>query len=212
MRKIRTWLVGLTVGFVVALALAVLLVFIAGRFDWSIPFLQTETVDRSQPVLLRSVQDVGQFHAAIGNFEVVVDHGENVRWVPGFIAGKRSLFVAGGTVNAYVDLSTLGEGDLTLSEDETSVEVVLPAAQLDRPNLDNDRTYLFSQDRGIINRLGDAISPQSQQELYRLATEKMGEAAEESELAERAEENTRAMLVGMFQALEIDATVTFADP
>lgn len=211
MRRLATGLGAIVGMLVVALVLALALVFAAGRLDWSIPFLQTETVDRSQPVLLQSVQDVGQFHAAIGNFEVVVDHGEDVRWMPGFIAGKRSLFVAGGTVNAYVDLSTLGAGDLTLSDDETSVEIVLPAAVLDRPNLDQDRTYLFSQDRGIINRLGDAISPQSQQELYQLATEKMAAAAEESELRERAEENTRAMLVGMFQGMNMDATVTFAD-
>lgn len=111
-----------------------------------LPF-QTETVDRSQPVLLRSIQDIAQFHAAVGSLEVVLDQEKNVKWVPGFIAGERSLFVAGGTVNAYVDLSRLGSGDLTLS-------------------------------------------------------------AEESELRERADANTRAMLVGMFDALDIEVTFT----
>lgn len=186
------------------------LVLAADRFDFDLPF-QTETVDRSQPVLLKSIQDISQFHAALGNFEIVVDRGEDVRWTPGFIAGKRSLFVAGGSVNAYVDFSTVGEGDVLLSEDGTSARILLPAAQLNRPNLDHDRTYLFSEERGIVNRISDAITTQSQQDLYQLATEKMVAAAEESELRERAEENTRAMLVGMFQALDIEATVTFAD-
>lgn len=170
-----------------------------------LPF-QTETIDRSQPTLLKSIQDISQFHAAVGNFEVVLDQETDVKWVPGFIAGERSLFVAAGTVNAYVDLAALGEGDLTVSEDGTEVTLRLPEAQLDKPNLDQERTYLYSQDRGVIDRIGDAISPQDQQDLYRLAEEKLASAAAESDIAERAEENTRAMLVGMFDALDIEVT------
>lgn len=161
--------------------------------------------------MLKSVQDINQFHAAVGNFEVVLDYEDDVNWVPSFIAGERSLFVAAGTVNAYVDFSALAEGDLELSEDGTSVEILLPEAKLDKPNLDLDpgRTYLFSQERGVINRIGDALSTQDQQELYRLAEQKMVSAAEESELVHQAEENTRAMLIGMFNA--VDIKVTFSD-
>ena len=191
---------------VVAVVLAVVALLLFGRFDLPNPF-RTETVDRSQPVLLQSVQEISQFHAAVGTFEVILDQEEEVRWVPGFIAGERSLFVAAGTVNAYVDLSGLADGDLTLSEDGTTARIRLPEAQLDPPNLDHDRTYLYSQDRGVINRLGDAISTQDQQELYQLAEQKMKAAAQESGLTQRAEENTRTMLTGMFSALDIQLTV-----
>lgn len=185
------------------------LLFAAGAYFWpKMPF-QTETIDRSQPVLLKSIQDISQFHAAMGNFEVVLDHEEDVQWVPGFIAGERSLFVAAGTVNAYVDFSTMAEGDLTLSEDGTSVEIRLPEAQLDKPNIDQERSYLYSQERGVVNRIGDAISPQDQQDLYLHSEQKLAAAAEESELVERAEANTKEMLTGMFGALELD--VTFVD-
>ena len=190
----------------VAVVLAVVALLLFGRFDLPNPF-RTETVDRSQPVLLESVQEISQFHAAVGTFEVILDQEEDVRWVPGFIAGERSLFVAAGTVNAYVDLSGLADGDLTLSEDGTTARIRLPEAQLDPPNLDHDRTYLYSQDRGVINRLGDAISTQDQQELYQLAEQKMTAAAQESGLTQQAEENTRTMLTGMFSALDIQLTV-----
>lgn len=190
----------------VAVVLAVVALLIFGRFDLPNPF-RTETVDRSQPVLLQSVQEISQFHAAVGTFEVILDQEEDVRWVPGFIAGERSLFVAAGTVNAYVDLSGLADGDLILSEDGTTARIRLPEAQLDPPNLDHDRTYLYSQERGVINRLGDAISTQDQQELYQLAEEKMTVAAQESGLTQQAEENTRTMLTGMFDALDIELTV-----
>src|SRR4051794_5909863 len=97
----------------------------AGLLGVKLPF-QSTTIDRSQPALLKSIQDISQFHAAVGNFEVVLDQEDDVNWVPSFIAGERSLFVAAGTVNAYVDFSGLGEGDLTLSDDGKSVEIRLP--------------------------------------------------------------------------------------
>lgn len=170
-----------------------------------LPF-QTETIDRSRPTLLTSIQDIAQFHAAVGNFEVVLDQEKDVKWVPGFIAGERSLFVAAGTVNAFVDFSGLGEGDLTLSEDGTTATIRLPEAQLSRPSIDHDATYLYSQDRGVIDRINDAIEPQDQQELYQLAEQKIAAAAAESELMAQADTNTRAMLVGMFEALDIEVT------
>jgi len=180
---------------------------VAGLFDITNPF-QSRTTDRSQPVLLKSIQGLSQFHAAVGNFEVVLDVEHDVDWVPDFIAGERSLFVAAGTVNAYVDFSGLAERDLTLSVDGKSVKIRLPEAKLDKPNLDQDRTYLFSQKRGYVNRYGDALSAPDQSELYKLAEQKFVSAAKESELAQQAEENTRAMLTGMFKSLDIEATFT----
>lgn len=170
---------------------------------------ETTTVDRSQPPVLQSIQDISEFHAAVGNFEVVLDIEKDVEWLPDFIAGERSLFVAAGTVDAYVDFSGLTESDVTLSADGTSVEIRLPEAQLAAPNLDQDRTYLFSQERGVIDRLGDAFSTQDQQELYKLAEAKLASAAQNSKLRDQAEDNTRAMLIGMLAAL--DLTVTFVD-
>jgi len=180
---------------------------VAGAFDITNPF-QSRTTDRSQPVLLTSIQDISQYHAPVGNFQVVLDVKHNVDWVPGFIAGQRSLFVAAGTVNAYVDFSGLAEQDLTLSLDGKSVKIRLPDAKLDKPNLDQARTYLFSQERGVVNRIGDALSVQDQSELYKLAEQKLVSAAKESKLAQQADENTRAMLTGMFKSLDIEVTFT----
>lgn len=180
-----------------------------GLFDLKNPF-QEETVDRTQPALLKSVQDLSQYHAAVGNFEVIVDIEKDVDWVPDFVAGERSLFVAAGTVNAYVDFSSLADGDLSLSEDRKTVTIRLPEAELDKPNLDQERTYLFAQERGAFNRIKDAFSSKDQQAVYTLAEGKIAAAAKESELAQRASENTKAMLIGMFNAL--DMKVAFLEP
>ena len=172
------------------------------------PF-QTNHVDRSQPALLKSIKDISQYHAAVGNFEVVLDVEDNVGWIPGAIAGRRTLFVAAGTVNTYVDLSGLADKDLMLSADGKSVTVRLPEPQLDKPNINHDRSYLFTQDRGVVDWIADAIETPQQARFFKLAETKMTTAAGESELRKQAAENTKTMLTGMFGALDIQ--VTFLD-
>ncbi|WP_347107634.1 DUF4230 domain-containing protein [Paenarthrobacter sp. S56] len=162
--------------------------------------------DRSQPALLKSIKDISQYHAAVGNFETVVDVDDNVPGVPSVIAGRRTLFVAAGTVNAYVDLSGFAEDDLKLSADGKSVTVRLPEAVLDKPNLDHDRLYVFSQDRGIMDRIADAVETPQQAEFFELAETKLSSAAQESRLREQAVENTRTMLTGLFGSMGIQAS------
>jgi len=162
---------------------------------------QPRTTDRSQPVLLKSIQDISQYHAAVGNFEVIIDVDHDVAYVPDVLVGERTLFVAAGTVNAYIDLSAVTDQDLAVSADGTSVEVRLPEPVLDKPNLDPDRSYLFAQQRGVWNRLKALVETPNQQEFYKLAEDKLAAAAAESELARRTTDNTKAMLVGLFGSL-----------
>lgn len=172
------------------------------------PF-QTRQIDRSQTALLKSIKDISQYHAAVGNFEVVLDIEDETVGVPAIVVGRRTLFVAAGTVNTYVDLSGLADKDLTLSPDGKSVAVKLPEPQFDKPNLDHDRSYMFSQDRGVLDRIADAFEPPQQAKFFKLAEAKLADAAEESELRRQASENTKAMLTGVFGSLGIQ--VTFID-
>lgn len=167
---------------------------------------QSQQTDRSQPALLKSIKDISQYHAAVGNFETVLDVEDNIAGIPTLITGRRTLFVAAGTVNAYVDLSGFADNDLTLSADGKSVTVRLPEPRLDKPNLDHDRSYVFSQDRGVLDRIADAMGTPQQAEFFRIAETKLASAAEESKLREQAAENTKSMLTGMFSSLGIQAT------
>lgn len=191
----------------VLLAVGAVLVLILTAFGvinllGSNPF-QVSQVDRSQPVLLRSVQDISQFHSAVGNFEVLLDVEEDVDWMPGFIAGQRTLFVGAGTVDAYVDFSSFTEQDLKLSQDGKSVTIELPEPVLDKPILNFDRSYIYAQDRGLVNRVVDAIKTPDQEKFFQQAETKMAAAAEESDLRKQAAENTKAMLTGMFGGMGI---------
>ncbi len=188
-----------------ALVVALAGLGVANMFGFS-PF-DSGKDDRDRPALLKSIQDVSQYHAAVGNFEVVIDEKTDDSWVPPIIAGRRTLFVAAGTVNAYVDMTGLADEDLTLSPDGKSAKIRLPEAQLDKPNLDLDRSYTYSQDRGVLDRIADAIDvPEEEKKMQILAEKKFTDAAEKSELRKRATENTKSMLTGMLGSLGIQVT------
>jgi hypothetical protein len=181
-------------------------VYVFGQFKPSGLF-GDESVDRSQPAMLKSVRDLSQFHAAAGEFQVVIDLEQDVKWVPAALAGERTLFVAAGSVNAYVDLGSLKDDGLVLSPDKKSVEIRLPKPQLDKPNIHHDRSYVFSQERGLINDLQALAGPPDQQRFYVAAEARIAEAAKQSELLRRAEDNTRVMLTGMLQSLGFQVKV-----
>lgn len=202
----------------VVLLVVLLAVSSLGNLRWWPSFpnpFGAREVDRSQPVLLKAIEDLEVYKAATGNFQVVVDLEESSRGIPLLIKGERTLFVAGGSVDAEVDFSGIGEGAIEVSADGERVEVTLPRARLTQARVDPAQSRVFSRERGLLDRLGSVLSdnPTSERELYQLAQARMQAAAAQSDLLARAEQNTRAMLESMLRSLGYtDVTVTFRDP
>ncbi|MDG4790313.1 DUF4230 domain-containing protein [Micromonospora sp. WMMD1102] len=203
------------VGIIGLAAVLVLGVQVSGILpDWRNPFTKEET-DRSQPPLLKSIQDLSRYVAAEGNFEVVVDLENNRKYVPEFLLGERTLFVGAGTVDAYVDFGALRDDAVVVSEDRKSVEIKLPAPQLGEVNLDLERSYVFAEKRGILNQLGEVFGgdPNRQREVYLKAEQKIADSAKSSGLGERAQENTRKMLDQMLRSLGYEqVTISYVQP
>src|SRR5215216_5424161 len=178
------------------------------------PFKE-ESVDRSGPVLLKSLEDLSQYRAASANMQVVVDVEQDDKLLPSFIRGERTLFVAAGTVDAAVDFSGLSKdaSAVKVSDDRKAVTITLPAATLTEARLDPSRSRVYDRDRGITNRVEDVFSdnPGDEQPLYELATSKLSDAAKaDPELRKRAQENTEHMLEGMMRGLGFEqVTVRF---
>lgn len=201
----------------VLLAVAVLLAggaWLAWR--WLNPFGE-RTSERAQPVVLQSVRDLGRFEAATGEFQVVVvvDLEKDAPFLPDSIKGRRTLFVGVGSVDAYVDFSALPDGAITVSRDRSAVTVRLPRARLEKPNLDNERSYVFAEERGLLDRIGDLLSssPNDRREVYLLAERKIAEAAESAGLRGRAEQNAKTMLEGVLRTLGFTRIeIVFEDP
>jgi Protein of unknown function (DUF4230) len=181
------------------------------------PFRE-RTIDRSQPALLKSLENLSEYRAATANLQVVVDVEQDTSLLPSFIKGERTLFVAAGSVDAAVDFSGLSRDPkaVQVSDDRRSATITLPAPTLSDPRIEPDRTRVYDRDRGVLDRVEDALSdrPGDEQPLYQLAEDKLREAAAaEPELRETAERNTRAMLEGMLRGLGFERVeVRFAQP
>jgi hypothetical protein len=200
-----------------AVAVVALLLLIPALLPSLNPFHE-ETKDRSQPVLLKSLEDLSEYRAASANMQVVVDVEQDTNLIPSWIKGERTLFVAAGTVDAAVDFSGLSKDPdaVKVSGDRRSVTITLPAPTLTEPRIDPDRSRVYDRDRGILDRVDDAFSdrPGDEQPLYRLAETKLAEAAAaDPELVATARRNTKAMLEGMMRGLGFESvTVSFHQP
>jgi len=197
-----------------AIIVWLLISLIAG---WSLNPFATETKDRSQPVLVRSLESLADYHAATANMQEIVDIEHDVGLLPSFIAGEKALLVAAGTVDATVDFGALRErGSVKVSDDRRGVEIVLPAATLSEARVDLARSRIVDTDRGLVNRIGDAFSDDTneERELLLLAQRKIDAAARENPaLLRLAERNTRAMLTGMLSGLGFERiTIRFEAP
>lgn len=189
-----------------AALLAVLAVVGVGRARDLLPSLPdpfaSDRVDRTQPAVLKAIEDLREYRAATGNFEVIVDLERDARYLPAVLKGERTLFVAAGSMDAGVDFSRLGSDAVSVSPDRRRVTVSLPHARLFPARLDLSRSYVFEQQRGLVDRLATVFSenPTDQREVYLLAERRLAAAGEESGLVGRAEENTRLMLQGLLRS------------
>ncbi|SEO75266.1 DUF4230 domain-containing protein [Trujillonella endophytica] len=182
--------------------------------DWGNPF-DSERVDRTTTPLLVSLADLDEYHAATGSFQVVVDIESDTPWVPSVISGERVQFLATGSVDAYVDFSGLDAQAVELSADGDAATITLPAPQLGEASIDPDESRVLDRDRGLVDRVGDALGDggDGESELYSLAEEELESAADDSDLLERAEDGTRDMLTALAESLGVeDVTVEFVDP
>ncbi|WP_328885508.1 DUF4230 domain-containing protein [Streptomyces sp. NBC_00316] len=199
----------------VALVGLSLVLFLLGRFV-HVPGLDdvfgVDTKDRSGPAVLKSIQDMHRYEGAAGNYQVVVDLEKDARLLPDSIRGTRTLYVASGSVAAYVDFGSVGQDSVTVDEKRTTAALRLPHAQLAEPAVDPKRSYTVSKQRGLLDRLGDLFSdnPADERAVHILAADRIGDAAKESDLTQRAEKNTASMLQGLLRALGFEhVTVTY---
>ncbi len=210
--RLAGWVAGLAAAAVAVVALVVVLSAVHLLPQLRNPFKQTTTVT-SQPVLLKSITALSRYEAASGSFQVVVELSRHTGFLPSFIAGSQTLFIGEGTVIAYVDFSQLKNSAIRVSAGRTAVTIRLPAAQLEPAALDVSQSYVFAEQQGVLNRVGNFFSgnPNSQQQVYILAQQKIETAARHSALTAEAEKNTQEMLGSMLNSLGFQhVTVTFA--
>ena len=176
--------------------------------------LQEQVIDTQRPALMTALSNLSDYHASQGAFQVVVDLEKDTPYVPGFVKGERTTYLANGTVDGVVDFRALGDG--AVQTQGQSVVITLPPPRLAQPTVDLDNSRVVARDRGLVDRVSGALSdsPTSEREVALLAESKLADAAAQSDVLVRAQDNTRALLTGLAQSFGYaDVTVRFdGDP
>lgn len=178
------------------------------------PFSTTE-VAHEHDVTVERLQDVSTYTAASQHLTAVIDLEEKADNLPPLLKGERVVFVAEGDVEATVDFSQLTQDGLEVSADGTAVTVHLPEPQLGTPRLDPHKSSVVARDRGLLDRAEDALSStgSGDQQYYEEAERKLADTADQTELRDRAEANTRTFVEDLFTAAGYDqVTVVFDQP
>jgi hypothetical protein len=116
--------------------------------------------------------------------------------------GDRLIFVAHGEVIAGVDLSRMADSDLTVSPDGR-VTVIVPAAEVFVATLDNDKSYVYDRETGLLTH-GDL----NLETLARQAAEdEIEKAAREDGILNLAQDNAAAFLEKLLESLGFEAVV-----
>ncbi len=209
MKRILSTAAGVAAG-VVVLALAATLI---GLPSLANPF-SSETVVRDHAAVLESLEDLADLHSATGEFQVVIDVEERTRYVPGFLKGQRTTFLAQGSVDAVVSLEDLGD-DAVIVDEDGGVTILLPPARLADPVIDHDASGVLDRDRGLVDRIGGVFGdePTSDKGLYLEATNRLTEAAAESELRATGESNAADTVERLLREAGMEQVrVIFASP
>ncbi len=154
----------------------------------------TPTIYPSAATVIEGVQMLSRLETASYQIEKVIT-AESGQGPLGFLFGDRLLLIAHGDMIAGVDLSYIGPSDLMTTDDGT-VYVRLPPAEVFVATLDNSRTYVYDRRTGVAG-MNMQLETAARLEAERL----MLQAAIETGLLEKAEENARDVLHSLLISL-----------
>lgn len=123
-----------------------------------------------------------------------------------FLFGDRLLFVAHGTVIAGLDLSKMRIEDLALEGGVLYVD--LPKAEVFIATLDNERSYVYDRDTGLLKRADANLETLARQK----AEAEILNGALEDGILEKAQVNAEYYLERLFNSLGYQRVVFRAAP
>lgn len=169
---------------------------------------------------LLSLKKTSQLRAATGKFAVPVYYGTEQDGVvheilPDAFDGDSGVAIYEGSVDALVELKGLTTDDLEINRTDRSIVITVPEPVLTDPNIDEARSKVITQDRGLLTRLGDLFDDtplRGKDDLDQVAVDELTKAARQSQLLETARTNTRDFLTALANRLGYDTVeVKFRD-
>jgi hypothetical protein len=122
-----------------------------------------------------------------------------------FLFGDKLLFVAHGVVIAGIDMEKLGPEDMRF--ENGVLYVVLPPAEVFIATLDNEKSYVYDRETGILTNGVQDLETLARQ----TAEQEILNAALEDGILEQAETNAELYLLRFFNSLGFDNVILAFD-
>jgi hypothetical protein len=167
----------------------------------------TPTVYPSAVSVVLQVRSLARLETAQYTIEKVIT-AETGQGILGPLFGDRLIFVAHGEVIAGLDLSRIGENDVTVTPDG-QVTLVMPAPEVFVSALDNDKSYVYDRNTGLLTQGDINLETTARQ----VAEDEIEKAALEDGILKLAQTNGEVFLERLLRALKFtDVHIVVATP
>jgi hypothetical protein len=165
----------------------------------------TPTVIVDPVTIIHQVRSLARLETIQYSIEKVIT-AESGQGSLAFLLGDRLLFVAHGIVIAGIDLEKLGPGDLIVEENILYVQ--LPEAEIFIATLDNENSYVYDRDKGLLTK-GDVNLETTAR---RVAEREIENSAVEDGILGIAQQNAESYLYRLLLEIGGYDDVIFIDP
>lgn len=155
----------------------------------------TPTIRPDPVTIVREVRSLSRLETIEYTVEKVIT-AESGQGPFGFLFGDRLLLVAHGSVIAGVDLGKIGPEDVWLDE-PGRVYLRLPEAEVLVATLDNDQSYVYDRDTGLLTKGNLDL----ESEARRAAEAEIEAAALEDGILQQAQSNAENFLYRFLRSL-----------
>jgi hypothetical protein len=154
----------------------------------------TPTIIPDPVTIIHDIQSLARLETIRYTVEKIIT-AETGQGAFAFLIQDRLLLVAHGWVTAGIDMANIKTADLWL--DQGVLNVRLPAAQVFDASLDNDRTYVYERDTGILK----SPDPNMETTARQAAQAEILKAALEDGILDQALTNAQVYLRWFFETL-----------
>lgn len=154
----------------------------------------TPTILPDPATIIHEVRSLSRLETASYSVEKVIT-AESGQGPFAFLFGDRLILVAHGQIIAGVDLGKMGDGDIIVADDGTVV-VTLPPAEVFVATLDNQKSYIYDRDTGLVG-----MNPALETEARQAAEDEILSIALEDGILEMAQQNAETYVLRLILAL-----------
>ncbi|QYK50588.1 MAG: DUF4230 domain-containing protein [Anaerolineales bacterium] len=154
----------------------------------------TPTVIPDPVTIVHEVRSMARLETIQYSVEKIIT-AETRQGLFGFLVGDRLLFVAHGTVIAGVDLQKLQPEDLRIEDGVLYVK--LPPAEIFVATLENDKSYVYDREQGVLTRGDQSLETVARQ----AAEDEIEKAALSDGILNQAQINAENFLYRFFLQL-----------